>query len=458
MKSPVRITSGRVALAIAALAGTGAASLAGASTASADPAWGSASAPLVAVGSNTIEDLFDAFSGTVPTPGDAPATQSYHNFSPLSDPKTGEQVYSWDAVNQASGAAIGDCISTKPGFAPIARPNGSGDGRKALSDAISGTVAWSKTTSQGCNSLVPTGMIDVARSSSGPGSTASCTSATAACLAWVAFAHDAVSYAYVTSGSAVANANADHLSNAQLTALYTNTTTGTYTDPSTGVTYLACLPQLGSGTESFFVGKLNGGTGVSTTTAEAAATAAHCINFEENGANTFYTFANTAIAADASDSPAPTVAVTPFSVGSWISQSNGYAFDRSTTGISSGVQLGYIDAAASGSLPYNGTAGSETPNSSFYTSTYGRDLYALVSNALLNGRASAVNSEFRDIFGYLGTNNATFGTNLTGANTGSGSICGTYAQTTELPDFGFTAPAVACGAESITTITTGTGA
>jgi len=419
-----------------------------ATSANADPAWGPASKPLVAVGSNTIEDLYDGFGGVVPTPGDAPAGQSYHTFTPLADPATGEQVYSWNANNE-NGAGQGDCISAKPGFSPIARPNGSTDGRKALSDAITNSN-WSKATSSGaCAALSPSGMIDIARSSSSP-SGANCASATSNCLAWIDIAHDAVSYAYSISSGATSS-QVDHLSNAQLTSLYSNTTTGTFTDPATSVTYLACLPQLGSGTEKFFIGKLNGGSGVLQATAEAAATAAHCTGFEENGANTFQTNAASAVTADAADSPAPTVAITPFSVGSWISQSNGIAFNRSATGISAGVALGFIDGSTSGLLPYSGTAPNESPNNTYYSSTYGRDLFSIVSNASLNGRATAINSQLRDIFGFLGTTWGTFGGPQTNASTSTGTICGSSVQNTELPQFGFTAPtAAACGAETLT--------
>lgn len=443
----------QIALAVAAVAGTG--SIGGvfaASPAHADPAWASSSKPLVAVGSNTIEDLYDGFAGVVPTPGLAPTGEGYHTFTPLSDPSTAEQVYSWDAINPNPTVGIGDCISAKPGFAPIARPNGSGDGRKALSDAITNSL-WSKTTSVGnCAPQTPNGQIDIARSSSSPSSSklANCASATSTCLAWIDIAHDAVSYAYVIkSGSTTTASQVDHLSNAQLTSLYTSSS-GTYTDPATGVTYAACLPQFGSGTESFFLGKLNGGSGVTATQAEPAATAANCVGFEENGANTFLTNANNALSTDSTFTTPPTVAVTPFSVGSWISQNNKVAFDRSTTGVAGGVALGYIDGSTSGLLPYQGTAPNESPNSTFYSGTYGRDLYSIVSNAVLNGRATTQNSEFQHIFGYLGTAWGTFGGPQSNATSGSGQICSSSIQNTMLPLFGFTSPST-CGAETLTT-------
>jgi hypothetical protein len=440
----------------------------GATAAHADPAWGSASHPFVAVGSNTIEDLGDAFSGIAPTPGDAASASNYHSFTPLADPGSGEQIYSWDAVNQATNAT--DCISTKPGDQAIARPNGSGDGQKAISDAIQG-VAWSKASST-CASAIPSGFIDIGRSSSPP-SGAACTFGAQLCLAWVDIAHDAVSYAYTvktgTTLDATQTTQTQQLTNAELTSLYGNTTTGTLTvgTGAEAVTYAACLPQLGSGTEKFFVNnELNGGAGLTggTTTAEAAATAAHCINFEENGADTFQTTGQAGLTTDATDSPAPVVAVTPFSGGSWISQANGFAFQRSAAGIAAGVTLGTIDGATLGSV-FTGTAPNLVPNPTFYDSTlYGRDLYMEMNNASLNGSSLRRSTPLEDIFGYVALNYAgasgTVGVPATGAlpdGNATPQICSTP-YTTELSQFGFVSPTIhACAAETFTVLTTGTG-
>ena len=421
-------------------------------SAHADPAWGSSSNPLVAVGSNTIEDLMDAYAGVAPTPGLAGA--AFHSYTPLHDPNTFEQVYSWDAVNPSTSAS--DCISSKPGFASMARPNGSGNGRTALSDAIAG-IAWSATSIPGCAATTIGGAIDIARSSSGP-TGGNCTFAGANCLAWVDIGHDAVAYAYwIQPGGTTTTSQVDHLTNAQLTSLYSNTTGGTFTDTSTGVTYVACLPQSGSGTEKFFVGKLNGGSGVAPGTAETAAGVNHCSGFEENGANTFHTTA-TSTGTTGVNLPAGEVAVTPFSVGSFIAQENQVALDRSTAGVTAGVNLGFTDGATSGLLPYSGTAPNLAPNSTFYTGNWGRDLYLIVDNKKLNGGITQVNGVMRRIFGFLGTNWAVGGNNQTSANSGNGAICQAPYQTTTLNAFGFIAPtAAACGNESVTLVTTGTG-
>jgi hypothetical protein len=466
MRHPCFRKGSRVIAVLAASTGAiGLGGLASTSVAHADPPWATATKTFVAVGSNTLEDLMDAYSGTAPTPGDAATPSNYHSFTPLLDPSTFEQVYSWDAVNQATNAT--DCISAKPGFAPIARPNGSGDGQKALSDAIQG-IAWSKAAAPSCAPQSPTGQIDIGRSSSPP-SGAACTFTAPApnCLAWVDIGRDAVAYAYfIKSGSGVTSAQVDHLSNATLTSIYTNANgKGTFTDTSSdggnGVTFGACLPQLGSGTEKFFVNnELNGGTGLTggTATAEAAANASACANFEENGATTFQTTAAAALTTDATDTPPPTVMVTPFSVGSWIAQSNGFAFDRSSAGITAGVAMG-VDDGTAGSLPYSGSPPNEVPNTSFYDSTlYGRDLFLEVNNNLLNGRATQVNAPLRGMLGFLGTAWTTGGGPQTNANTSTGAVCKPPYATTTLNDFGFSAPQVAaCGAETLTLLTTGNG-
>jgi hypothetical protein len=447
-------------------------SLAAASNAHADPAWGPTQAPLVAVGANTLQDLFDAYSGVAPTPGDGASPSAYHEFPPLADTNTGEQVYDWDSLNEANppDTTTTDCISTKPGFAPIARPNGSGDGLKAVSDAIAG-VAWSKASAT-CAPQNPAGAIDLATEASPPSGSA-CPFGTTACLTWDDIGHDAVAYAYYINpadSSTITASLVNQLTIAQMNDLYTTDANGngTYTIPASGgnpaITLMACLPQLGSGTEKYFVENELGQT--NTNAAEASATASGCVNFEENGATTFQAIASTSFTNDAGDSTgAPEVAVTPYSVGSWIGQANGYAFDRSSTGISDGVALGMLNSTAgqwAGQTATEGTAPSLTPNTTFEsTSPFGRDLYVAMNNASVNGKATQVSSPMRDIFGYVGTNyngsndSHTGTTNLAPTNTPE--IC-QAPYTTESTEFGFEAPQLAgCGAETLTVLTTGTG-
>jgi hypothetical protein len=418
---------------------------------------------MVAVGSNTIEDLMDAYAGVAPTPGvPLAAGQTYHSYTPLRDPSTFEQVHSWDAVNPTSGTT--DCINAKLGLGAMARPNGSGDGRTALSDEIGG-VAWTKTAG-GCPGAFIGGEIDLSRSSSPPvgtGSPAGLTvcapgaSFASPCLAWVDFGHDAVSYAYLPDGQA--NANLDHLTTANLTAIFSSTAANGVTPITingTSINFFPCLPQLGSGTEKFFVAKIN----VTTSQAETAATNAKCTNFEENGADTFHDTATAAIGSTGGP-PAGSVGVTPFSVGSFISQANLVALDRSVdaTGATPSVFFGCIDSTCgAGNLPY--VPGPPlAPNTGFYAGNFGRDLFILADNKALNGTISQQSSPEQGILGFAGTKFVppNIGPIHTGT-TGSGAICNPAPGQASLSTFGFVAPegnGAVCGDEWISTTTPG---
>jgi hypothetical protein len=419
------------------------------SAAHADPTYGSIAKPIVAVGSNTIEDLFDQYSGLAPSAGTTlKGTSTFHHLTPLNDPTTAEQVYSFDAVNPSTGA-VGDCIVSKPGGPAFARPNGSGDGRKALSDAIDGTL-WSKTTNTSCSGTYNvTGSIDFSRSSSAPGSTPVGTG-----LTWVDFGRDAIAPAFYGNGLDATQLSIvqQQLTKAEMTTLYSNTnaTPGKLTVTDTGgsgesVTLYAELPQAGSGTESTWLTDIGG----TQAPAEAAATASGCFpagGIEENGADAFYTAATT-LCNGGAGVPVGSAAVEPFSVGSWISQANGFAQDRSSVGRSHGVDLSNLDgdAGASPAIPYVGSPGSETPNSTYYAAFYGRDLFVIVPFKALNGGPGQFNAVEQRIFGK-------------GTAPGSGAICSAPYNTTTLNNFGFSSPSVACGTETNTATTDGTGA
>jgi hypothetical protein len=258
------------------------------------------------------------------------------------------------------------------------------------------------------------GEIDFARSSRGPKTTGTT-------LTFVPFARDAVSFAYWDHST-------NHLAtltSAQLTSLYSSST-GTITVTGTGFTDTveACVMQAGSGTRAFWETAL----GVSDTQVITATTASGCnptgsAPIEENGADSFYGRISTL--------PAGTDAVIPFSSGSWISQANGFALDRSSTGRTNGVDLGGIDALGK---PYSGTPGTEIPNSTFYASTtYGRNVYVVVPTTKISGFTA--NQALVSLF------------------TGStASICAAGAQTTT-HNFGFDSLTTAQGPCGSTTTT-----
>lgn len=227
-------------------------------------------------------------------------------------------------------------IQTKPNGPFFTRPSGSGEGVKALSASIQSTSY--KSVSIG-------GQVDIARSSSGPGSNASDSGK----LLYVPFGRDAVSYAYYDDGSgALANLTA-----AQLKSAYNGDTVTV-----NGVTVKPLIPQSSSGTRKFFLSAI----GVSS---DATCSLASCTTstLAENDASVLTTAGQ----------------IIPFSSASWIAQSNGAA--PSTISSTSSVLLGSPD----GTAPFTGTGSNLVPSSGFYSSTtWGRDTYLVVEYARVN--------------------------------------------------------------------------
>jgi hypothetical protein len=150
---------------------------------------------------------------------------------------------------------------------------------------------------------------------------------------------------------------------------------------------------------------------------------------------------------------APVLVVEGFSAGSWISEANTVALDRSATGRADGVNLGQINftasTPASRTTPYTGTPGTEAPVVSYYSGPFGRDLYVGLPWTYVNGSRLQVVKAAQSIFG-------------DGANPAAGQICQTPAQGL-LASYGFiqlsqvTGGTTTCGQETNTVGTTGTG-
>ena len=140
-----------LAFAVAATALIGAAASAG-GNASADPKQ--YDAPFVAVGSDTTQDIVNAFAGF----------ENGVNYTPLqTDAATGQkQLVSWNAT--ANGLTT-TCITSRTGGPSFNRPNGSGAGRTALLSTI---TAGGTTSNSNCGTgtTSASGQISFARSSS----------------------------------------------------------------------------------------------------------------------------------------------------------------------------------------------------------------------------------------------------------------------------------------------------
>jgi hypothetical protein len=373
------------------------------------------------VGSDTIQDVMNAFGGASPYPGGT-APSTYYIPIHSSAASGSKSISSFDAIPQGGSSSAPGCITTKLGGPSFDRPNGSGNGIAALSHAVDPNPAnntWQASTASCTGAPVNVaGQIDFARSSRGPNNTS--TNA----LTYIPFTRDGLSYAYIQHGTQ----DISHLTTAQLTALYNG---GSGTISVGGDTVHACLANTGSGTTGFWVGAI----GVTLANAQTAATngcAFTAPGVEENGGDAFLTKANSINTTDDF--------VIDFSAGSWIAQANGVALDRSSAARAAGVDLGNPDQIGGvGAKPYTGSAPNEAPNATYYNfssgttvGTYGRNLYVVVPTAKIG------------ITGDAGLKSLFVG--------GSSAICAAGAQTTA-SSFGFLALNGVVGTCGATTLT-----
>ncbi|HEX2785624.1 MAG TPA: hypothetical protein VHN36_18735 [Ilumatobacteraceae bacterium] len=370
-----------------------AASLVASSSAHADPKQYGA---LIGVGSDTTQDVLNAFAGF----------SAGTNYVPIqSSAASGQrQLISFDAV------PAGSCITTKTGAPSFARPNGSGAGRRALSRALDGGL-YGSAACGGVKDVA--GLVNFARSSAGPDN-----GDVGTALTYIPYGRDGVSFAYY---KASAGAPVTALTRAQLTTLFSTgaTTIG-------GVRILPCGIQTSSGTFSFWNGAVN------VTSGQESAGTTECNNLlgagvraEEN------TPSDVKARGDAAQAAVPgTEVIIGFSAANFIAKSNG----ASAGGITAGVGIGSISDNGSGTnlgSPVVGSAPTMTPNPGFYNDgTFGRRVYNVVATSLLGGLPGA-NADVKSMF--VGAASA---------------VCSPAADTT-LEKFGFL-QAPDCGATTIT--------
>ncbi|HUF97341.1 MAG TPA: hypothetical protein VMM60_04370 [Ilumatobacter sp.] len=208
----------------AALAAVGAIAgvVAGGSPAQADPQQ--YTAPIFGFGSDTLQDITNAFAGY----------SNGVNFTPLqTSASTGNrQIVSWDAFPANS------CISPKVGGPTILRPNGSTNGTRIISAAFSPAAdTWPFGATALCGGAKnPQGLVDFGRSSSAPA-----TVDASGALTYIPWGRDALSIAYLRpSGGAIVS----------ITAADVITLHSTGPQLIGGVPVIACGIQTGSGTYS----------------------------------------------------------------------------------------------------------------------------------------------------------------------------------------------------------------
>ena len=122
----------KVAAATAAIGSLAAIGFAGNSPANADPKQ--YTDPIFGFGSDTLQDVTNAFAGF----------SNNINYTPLqTSAATGtKQIVSWDAFAPGSDPTVVNCITTKTGAPQIQRPNGSTNGVRALSAAFNVGQRW----------------------------------------------------------------------------------------------------------------------------------------------------------------------------------------------------------------------------------------------------------------------------------------------------------------------------
>jgi len=337
--------------------------------ASADPANGKFGT-LVGTGSDTTQDVLNGLSAAI-------------------GGSTGLRIASYDATGTAS-------IVTRDGAAALPRPNGSGNGRDVLRVAIgqsttaTATINGVPTTWTSANA---TGNVDFARTSSGAGAA---DVAANGVLTYIPFAKDAVTYATssnsvipaLTLGSAADAVDSNGVGVASLFSIYGGkvtrviTVNGAYSKVVNASYVLqsgevstpihALVPQAGSGTRSFWIGKV----GIT----EANITGGTVPVKDVFGASNLpvQEHDGTALQNDPG-------AIVPFSIGQWVAQGNGI------TGVNDrrhGAALGSIN----GQAPTTGTAGNYELNEGFTSIT--RTVYNIVPSALADDENSKINWAF----------------------------------------------------------------
>lgn len=347
-------------LVAAAAIGASIVALAGGPSASADPKQ--YTDPIFGFGSDTLQDVTNAFAGF---------SQGV-DFTPLRT-DNGKQIVSWDAFPANS------CITTKVGTGQILRPNGSTNGLRALSATVGGTQ-WPLSGTLCGGPRAMGGIVDFARSSSAP------TSVTNGPLQYIPAFKDALAFAYLRpSGSPVTSLTA-----AQLTALHA---TGPQLIGTTPV--IACGIQTGSGTYASWMGNLglatNGTGDPGTNICNNAGTAGR---LQEN--NSPDLTAKGALLASMNDPICDGVAggaavpctnaqlVVGYSASQFIARGNGVGSPDSNLGANGGL------GAINGNAAVSGVAPNLAPVAAAYNDpTFGRTVFYIVDHAAVVGEEAS---------------------------------------------------------------------
>jgi hypothetical protein len=307
------------------------------------PAFADPVRPYAAVGSDTIQDVWNGLTND--STAVAPSIASY---------------------NATSDGNAYQLIQTKTGGAWFARPNGSGDGAKALSDVWDPADTTNTWSAGGVTSTLNHQDVDFSRSSSGP--------VAGTGLTYAAFARDAVSVAYFTQTGLAAGQN---FTTVQLKELYSGVadpsdTSGVVTFDGSGMPSVngtpvhPLIPQQSSGTRKFFLGAI----GVTTLASYISDPATGGIP-ENNGG------------------PIDTAGdIIPFSAAQWISQNTGKAINTLNSNLAIANINGKTAVSGTGTAMTQGTLFGTKSISGDYSDTPGagagvfeRDTYVVYPTA-----------------------------------------------------------------------------
>lgn len=360
----------RAAAAVTAVGATAATALVGSTAVQADPIQ--YSNPLRTYGSDTIQDVTNAFAG-------------YSNGVFFDELRTSNDfvVVSWDAFPANS------CIAPAPNFGLILRPNGSSNGQRVLSAAKNG-FSWpfSPTSLCGGQKAVPSSLVQFSRSSSGPGSRENPTGA----LTWLPMGRDNLSFAYAKPSGTFPTQT--EISAADLTALH-------LTGPQlvNGTPVIACGIQDGSGTYGSWMDRI----GLDPDITEDSTGTATCNlaggvpdtdgRLQENNSPELIAKAGLlgsmtsdicdGVAGGAEVSCEDAQLVIGYSASQFIARGNGVGFPDSDL---SSVNGGMGKVAEVAANPVTGTAPNLAPVAAAYSdATFGRDVYYIAPTADVTG-------------------------------------------------------------------------
>jgi hypothetical protein len=316
-------------------------------------------------------------------------------------PTVRQTIASFDAV-PPTGVADG-CITTRVKAGSFARPNGSSGGQRALSRSLDGGVFGPNPTaivSQQCAEPGKpiTGLVDFARSSSGP------TGGAGTALVFVPFARDALTFAY----SRPAGSPVTQLTTAQIRSAYANNDPVNNPTEVGGVPILPCGIQSSSGTYGSWRDMMAAGSGTPSAQEDLATTVCRSIptatdddangRLQENFGQGLIDKGAALATFDADGAGgrpqsywANAQVIIGFSVSNWVGQTNGVVTNQLA-----GVQLGTLDSLGAPTEADPGNPGKVRGRSAFYAdTTYGRDVY----NVLPQQRMIATgNTGMKEIF------------------------------------------------------------